>query len=438
MRWGVLVCVMQLYWMAQPTFAKAPNVILIISDDQAWTDYSFMGHGHIQTPNIDQLAKDSLTFTRGYVPSSLCRPSLATMITGLYPHQHKIVGNDPAVVDGVPGRNNPQYDQRREQLISHIDSVETLPKWLGEIGFLSHQSGKWWEGNFARGGFSAGMTRGFPQPGGRHGDDGLTIGRQGLEPVTKFMDQAVAEQKPFFVWYAPFLPHTPHNPPERLLQKYQDKVDSLPIAKYWAMCEWFDETVGELLDHVDKQGIAEETLVLYVTDNGWINLPDKSAYAPRSKRSPNEGGIRTPVMVRWPKTVQPTMDRQTLVSSVDLVPTILSACGLNVPADLPGRNLLDPKALKERDSLYGEILEHDVVDVDDPAKSLKYRWVIQDNWKLIQPDLLADSNQVELYDLANDPHENSNLANAERDRVAELQASLDAWWAPNNAKEQPE
>ncbi|MCA9198720.1 MAG: sulfatase [Planctomycetales bacterium] len=431
MRWGVLVCVLQLFWMSQPTFAKPPNVILIISDDQAWTDYSFMGHGHIQTPNIDQLAKDSLTFTRGYVPSSLCRPSLATMITGLYPHQHKIVGNDPAVVDRVPGRNNPQYNQRREQLISHIDSVKTLPKWLGEIGFVSHQSGKWWEGNFSRGGFSAGMTRGFPQPGGRHGDDGLTIGRQGLAPVTNFMDQAVAEHKPFFVWYAPFLPHTPHNPPERLLQKYKSKVDSLPIAKYWAMCEWFDETVGQLLDHVDKQGIAEETLVLYVTDNGWINLPDKSAYAPRSKRSPNEGGIRTPVMVRWPKTVQPKMDSQTLVSSIDLVPTILTACGVDVPADLPGINLLDPKALKERDSLYGEILEHDVVDVDDPAKSLKYRWVIQDNWKLIQPDLLADSNQVEMYDLANDPHENSNLANAERGRVAELQASLNAWWAPN-------
>ncbi|MEZ6116972.1 MAG: sulfatase [Pirellulaceae bacterium] len=431
MRWGVLVGVLLLLGIAQPNFAKPPNVILIISDDQAWTDYSFMGHSHIQTPNIDQLAKDSLTFTRGYVPSSLCRPSLATMITGLYPHQHKIVGNDPAVVDGVPGRNNPQYNQRREHLISHIDAVGTLPKWLAEIGFVSHQSGKWWEGNFSRGGFSAGMTRGFPQPGGRHGDDGLTIGRQGLEPVTKFMDQAVAEDKPFFVWYAPFLPHTPHNPPERLLQKYQDKIDSLPIAKYWAMCEWFDETVGQLLDHVDKQGIAEETLVLYVTDNGWINLPNESAYAPRSKRSPNEGGIRTPVMVRWPKTVQPKMDSQTLVSSIDLAPTILTACGMAVPADLPGRNLLDPEALKDRDTLYGEILEHDVVDVDDPAKSLKYRWVIQGNWKLIQPDLLADSNQVELYDLANDPHENSNLANINPDRVAELQANLNAWWSPN-------
>ena len=77
-----------------------PNIVLIISDDQAWTDYGFMGHPVVQTPNLDRLAAESLTFTRGYVPSSLCRPSLVTMITGLYPHQHKIVGNDPAPLAG--------------------------------------------------------------------------------------------------------------------------------------------------------------------------------------------------------------------------------------------------------------------------------------------------------------------------------------------------
>ena len=214
----------QAAWAQSP-----PNVVFIISDDQAWTDYGFMGHKHVQTPRLDRLAKESLTFTRGYVPSSLCRPSLATMINGLYPHQHRIVGNDPAIVPGFTGpqsRNNAEYNLHREQLISHIEEHPTLPKLLGELGYVSHQSGKWWEGNFRRGSFTAGMTRGFPQPGGRHGDDGLKIGREGLTPVTQFIDQAIADQKPFFVWYAPFLPHTPHTPPERIFNKYKPLTDS--------------------------------------------------------------------------------------------------------------------------------------------------------------------------------------------------------------------
>jgi uncharacterized sulfatase len=78
-----------------------PNIVLIISDDQAWTDFSFMQHPHIRTPNLDRLARESLTFTRGYVPSSLCCPSLASIITGLYPHEHKITGNDPIAPEGM-------------------------------------------------------------------------------------------------------------------------------------------------------------------------------------------------------------------------------------------------------------------------------------------------------------------------------------------------
>ena len=97
----------------------------------------------------------------------------------------------------------------------------------------------------AEGGFTAGMTHGDPAKGGRHGDEGLKIGRQGLQPIYDFLE--ANKGKPFFLWYAPMLPHQPHNPPERLLAKYRDKTDSLFVAKYWAMCEWWDETCGELL-----------------------------------------------------------------------------------------------------------------------------------------------------------------------------------------------
>ena len=154
-----------------PAFAAAPpNIVMIISDDQTWTDYGFMGHTDIETPSLDRLAGRSALFRRGYVPIALCRPSLATMITGLYPHQHGITGNDPSPKKSL---SKNEYAELRERLIAKLDRFETVPELLAERGYVSHQSGKWWEGGFKRGGFTHGMTRGFPQPGGRHGDDGL-------------------------------------------------------------------------------------------------------------------------------------------------------------------------------------------------------------------------------------------------------------------------
>ena len=201
------------------TPAQPPNIVLIISDDQAWTDYGFMGHQAIETPHLDLLATRSILFRRGYVPTALCRPSLMTLVTGHYAHHHGVTGNDPS--PKYAARNSTAYKERRAELISFIDKFDTLPELLAQRGYVSHQSGKWWEGNFSRGGFTHGMTRGFPQPGGRHGDDGLDIGRQGMEPIAQFMDAAIEQDHPFFVWYAPFLPHTPHNPPRRILDKYQ-------------------------------------------------------------------------------------------------------------------------------------------------------------------------------------------------------------------------
>ena len=222
--------------------ADQPNIVLILSDDQAWTDYGFMGHDAIKTPHLDRLASRSAVFKRGYVPVALCRPSLMTLISGLYPHVHHVTGNDPSPL--LAEKNSTEYNQLRADLISNIDKHPVLPKLLAQQGYLSHQSGKWWEGDPKRAGFTAGMTRGFPKPGGRHGDDGLKIGREGMDPVFKFIDQAVEKKKPFFLWYAPFLPHSPHNPPARILKKYQKEGRPESIAKYYAMCEWFDETCG--------------------------------------------------------------------------------------------------------------------------------------------------------------------------------------------------
>jgi uncharacterized sulfatase len=421
--------------------AAPPNVLLIISDDQGWNDYGFAGHPHIRTPCLDALARESRTFTRGYVPSSLCRPSLATILTGLYPGQHGIVGNDPARLPpsagdpqagdpqaGAPQAGDPEsvHDARRAQLIARIDACETIPDRLGTLGYRSLQTGKWWEGGYRRGGFTDGMTRGFPDPNGRHGDAGLAIGRQGLQPIVDFIDDCQAHRQPFFVWYAPLLPHAPHDPPAELLAKYLPVAPSPHLARYWAMCEWFDATCGELLAVLDRRGLREQTLVVYVTDNGWINRTDSAEAAPRSKRSPYEGGVRTPLMVRWPGRATPGIDRSSPASSIDIAPTVFAACGLERPPGLPGVNLLDDAEVARRHAVFGEIYAHDVEDLQRPDKSLLFRWIVRDNEKLIVPRDPA-TGPAELYDLGVDPTEQHDRAATAPQRVATLTAEIDAW-----------
>ncbi len=426
-----------------------PNIVYLISDDQAWTDYGFMGHPQIETPHLDALAARSALFSRGYVPTALCRPALATLTNGLYAHQHGVTGNDPAPLPGAAGKGkgggrngDPTYAVLRETLIAKMDGPPTIMERLGEKGYLSHQSGKWWEGNPARSGFTEGMTRGFPQPGGRHGDDGLKIGREGMEPVFDFIDKAVAAEKPFFLWYAPFLPHTPHTPPERLFEKYKAKgVTSDHVARYYAMVEWFDETCGQLLGKLDEKGLTENTLVVYLADNGWIQNPDAKGFAPRSKQSANEGGTRQPILFSWPGVIRPGDRGEQLCSSIDIFPTVLAAAGAAVPEDVPGLNLLPVLKSGEptpRKMVFGETFAHDVADLDDPEASLLYRWVIEGPWKLL---LTYDGERgrharfhpreelrPQLYDLLADPHENQNLASDHPELIARLAARLQQWW----------
>jgi uncharacterized sulfatase len=406
---------------------------MIISDDHAWSDYSFLGHEHVRTPRIDQLAAESLTFTHGYVPSSLCCPSLVSIITGLYPHQHRITSNDPPLPAGLnrPMANrDPGYQALRKEMIGFMDDVPTLPGLLKEKGYLSLQTGKWWQGHFSKGGFTHGMTLGDAAKGGRHGDQGLDIGRKTMQPIYDFIATAQSEEKPFFIWYAPMMPHDPHTPPQRLLDKYKDKTPSLHVARYWAMIEWFDETCGQLLDHLDDKGLAENTIVVYLADNGWIQNTDMPRYAPRSKQSQYDGGLRTPIMIRWPGHVQPRMSDQ-LAMSIDLAPTLLTAVGLKPTSAMQGLNLLDPGAVQSRKAIFGECFTHNAVDIHHPATSLRWRWEITDGWKLILPTAANEPDApVELYHIAKDPFEKTNLAKEQPERVAKMRAAIDGWWKP--------
>jgi uncharacterized sulfatase len=193
------------------------------------------------------------------------------------------------------------------------------------------------------------------------------------------------------------------------------------------MCEWWDETCGELLGQLDKRGLAENTIVVYLADNGWIQDPAVGKFAPRSKRTPYEGGIRQPIMIRWPAKLRPRRDEQSLVSSIDLAPTILAACGIPATPAMHGLNLFDVAAGKatSHSAVFGEIYAHDVVDLDRAAPGLEHRWCIAGDWKLIES---ADGKSRELYNLASDPHEKNDLAAENAEKAAELSAKIKAAW----------
>jgi uncharacterized sulfatase len=391
--------------------ADRPNVLLIVGDDWGWTDFGFMGHPDIKTPHLDRLAKDGAVFPNGYVPTSLCRASLATLLTGQYAHQHRICCNDPP--DGVA----------RDAMFPFIKDSPALPRLLQAGGYSSFQSGKFWEGHFANAGFTAGMTTK-----GRHGDDGLVIGRKTLDPIFEFVDKATG---PWFVWYAPMMPHLPHDPPKRLLVNYTKPGRDPRLARYMAMCEWTDETVGDLLAGLEKRGLRKNLLTVFVVDNGWVQSvgPPKKGdqFATRSKNTPYDAGVRTPVIVHWDGRVKGGRYSD-LVSTVDIAPTVLAAAGLKAPDRMAGVNLLDAAAGKGplgRDAVFGEIYLHTAVKLEDPRANLTHRWLRVGDWKLIVP---VKDGAVELFNLADDPHEKANRAGENREVVERLKKRLQEAW----------
>ena len=462
LKWHSL-CVLLLLTLFLPSAALTvaaesapPNVVLILSDDQHWSDYGFMGHEHLQTPALDRLASESLVFRRGYVPFSLCCPSLASLITGRYPHEHLIVGNDPPEAYGV-SRRSPEgrkiFEAGREEMTKRFGQWPTLPKLLGEHGYRSLQTGKWWQGHYSQGGFDEGMTKGS-----RHGDEGLAIGRKTMQPVFDFIDRCSDTDQPFFVWYAPMLPHTPHDPEKSFVQHYKTKTESIHVAKYWGNVERFDTTVGDLIDHLEANGLSENTLVVYVCDNGWITNPENGKYAGKSKRSPYDGGLRTPIMLRQPGKIVPGTSNS-LASSLDLVPTILARCQISAPKDLPGINLLDKEAVTARKQLFGACYVHTLADIEKPGRNLLWRWTVKDVsageiWKLIEPatygapgnhslpkgetniDAVSkesfEKGRAQLFDVAVDPDEQNNVATTNAEVVKQLQHDLNTWWQPES------
>lgn len=458
------------------TRETSPNVIFILSDDQAWFDYSFMRRANVEkaamdldpgipqvakTPAIDRLADEGLTFVHGYC-NPVCRPSLASIITGAHVHQHWVSGND--LVNSSGTRVDDTTVEARMQVMN------PLPRTLAsQLGYTCFQTGKWWEGHPSNGGFThsdtANSTAAGSEPsqwsGGmpsyvraRHGDWGLMTGRvdyvndlqapahpipypNTVQTVTDFITTQVTAEQPFMVWYAPFLPHTPHDPPAGLLAQYTALGLSNDDARYYANIERFDGGVGAILDHLDSQGITDETIVVMICDNG-----RQYDLATLGKLTPYETGVRTPIIIRWPDQIKPggaiePAFIRTPVDLTDLVPTVHAALGLPKFTEMTGINLLDPAAVAARETVCGADYDVEIRQLANPWDALESRFAIKDGWKLI---LYADGNKelFQLYDRATglpvDPHETNNVVADNPEIVSDLTSAIVNWYAvaPND------
>jgi uncharacterized sulfatase len=316
---------------------RPPNIVLIIGDDHGYRDFGFMGSEIAHTPNLDRLAAGGTVFPSGYSTASVCRPALRSLLTGLHPVQFDL-REQQLVRKGIPA--SPKTPMR--------DNFRTLPALLAERGYTSFQSGKFQEGSYANAGFSQGMTEAAGKAGRKQG---TRIARETMEPLFSFIDANL--EQPFFVWFAPQLPHLPHNAPKKFHTRYESQGLPWWAPGYYANVTWFDAVVGDLVQHLDERGLRDRTLIVYLADNGWQAPGPDVEYdfilgGHQGKMSLYEAGFRTPVIFNWPDRIPSGVQRDDLVSSVDLFPTLLDYAGAPPPADSdrPGVDL--------RGSLEGE------------------------------------------------------------------------------------
>ena len=346
-RWSLLVlavCAGSGFALASDVRAATPpNIVLVIGDDHAWTDAGFMGHPQVRTPTLDALAAGGTVFTNVQLPASTCRPSLQTLLSGLHPTQWRAkksaIEADSAMKAVIP---------TREEVVHY----RTLPRELARRGYRSWQGGKMWEGSFAQAGFDAGSAP--PGPFGPY-QPSAPLGRENWDPercgatrtrpdpcpaladLGRFLDGV--GDAPFFLWFAPMLPHAPFDPPQEFTALYTGLGLDRDHVLYYAQVTRLDAVIAELLRELETRDLRRETLVIYVSDNGWQVGQGRFVRRGHGKATLHELGTRTPVIFHWPGHVPPGVRLDALVSSEALFPTILDYAGARQLPDRRGASL---------------------------------------------------------------------------------------------------
>ncbi len=427
---------------AEPA-ARRPNVVLILADDMGWRDPGFMGSDYHRTPNLDRLAAEGLVFDHAYANGAVCAPTRAALLSGMYAPRTGVYavgggrgGDDAAAAQPLlTPRNATSLDP----------DITTLPEALREAGYVTGHFGKWHLGRPAgpsgpeANGFdvSVGATRGggtktYFAP---YGITTLRDAPDGEYLTNRLTDEAVGfikdhADRPFFLLLSHYAVHTPIEAEPDVLAK----VKARPVGRlhdhveYAAMIESLDAGVGRLLRALDEAGVAENTVVVFTSDNGGHRRNTSMDPLKGAKGSLSEGGIRVPCVVRYPGVVEPGRRTDEPVLLFDLYPTLMELAGAaprrSQPIDgvtwgplLRGQASLKTRSLVWYAPVYNLSPSGRVITAPTAA-------IRRGRWKLVHR---FEDGASELYDLENDPGERHDLAGAQPGMVRTLSRQLEAW-----------
>ena len=414
--------------LAAAESSARPNIIIILADDLGWADAGCYGNTFNETPSIDRLAREGLRFTQFY-GGPVCSPTRANLQSG----------QDQArfgITQHIPGHRRPFARLIDPVVPSHLPlEVETFAERLQRAGYATGYFGKWHLGGSGFGPAQQGWQTAFET----HGNTlpPRVTGEKEVRRTAAFLtEQAVRfidshKDEPFLLQVSHGAVHIPLTTTPELLAKYEAKqpmpgYPSLPA--YAGLMEELDRSVGGIVAAVDAAGLAEKTLVLFLSDNGGLEHEQSGRVVTSNRplRSEKgtlyEGGIRVPAIARWPGRIPAATACDTPVTTIDIYPTCVELASAEMPADQPcdGLSLVellrDPHTSLGREALYWHLPHY---HHSTPASAIR-----QGDWKLIE---FFENGAVELYDLSRDLSEQNNLAAAEPARAEALQSALRRW-----------
>jgi arylsulfatase A len=402
-----------------------PNIVFILADDLGVNDLGCYGRKDQETPRIDKLAKQGLRFTSAYA-EPVCSPTRAALLTGKAPARLHLT-------TFLPGRpDTPAQKLLHPKIELQLPLKEnTIARLLKEAGYTTACIGKWHLGGAGFGPEKFGFD--VVHAGKADTTPSATEGGKGEYDLTRsalqFMDDN--KDRPFFLYLAHNNPHVPLGAKPELVQKYKDSFN----PTYAAMVNTLDDSVGQVLDKLDELHLTERTLVVFASDNGGLHVLE-TPNTPATYNTPYragkgflyEGGLRVPVMVRWPGRIAAGRTTDAPVSAADWTPTLLEACGVKAPGPLDGVSLitlLEGGALPVRPLFWH--FPHYTNQGGRPGGAVR-----EGDWKLIEH---YEDGRVELFNLAKDAGETRDLSEAEPMRTADLKGKLGAWRKTVGAQE---
>ena len=438
---------------------RKPNIIFIMADDLGWKDVGFMGAEFFETPHIDKLARQGMSFTAAYTGGSNCAPTRACLMTGTYTPRHKIY------TPGGLSKGNPEYmrllvptQDRKDNALNKqaakqfvisrrlAPSFTCIPELLGPAGYRTARLGKWHLGGDTQG-FDLSSANGKGGPDGSYYGD-IDVAEQLTDRALKFIEDN--REGPFFLYLPHWDVHLPYQAREAVVQRYKDKLEKLPEDQrrnfnpvYAAMIEAVDQSVRRVVAKVDELGIADDTLIVFTSDNGGVSWVSQLAPLRGTKGSLFEAGVRVPMVMRWPGKIEPGSTCQAPITSVDFLPTFVRLAGGALPRDQPVDGvditpLMRGNEIAERSIFwhYPLYLSGKGLEIDVPGGQT-HSWrgfpstsIRRGDWKLIE---FHEDNSVALYNLNKDPGEQKNLAQAKPELAASLRKELDQWQADTGA-----